>query len=319
MIRKIIFTCFFITALSVTSITGCTNTRDETAGLTVIDGFLPMVWIPAGTFIMGSPESEPSRNMNEIQHQVTINAGFYMSVHQVTQKQWKELMGEDEAWQSLMNQGMYGKEYGIGDDNPMYYINWYDAIEFCNKLSEIEGLTVAYRLNEETRAVEIIEGSTGYRLPTEAQWEYACRGHYPNKEEETNTMPFGVGDGTKITYELANFHTFYPYDISTDFPGQYKDIEGAGYLGKTSPVGSYAPNNYGLYDMHGNVWEWCLDWFGAYSGEAPVDPQGPDTGENRVLRGGCWDNIGAHIRSAYRGLTDPEFRGDIFGLRPVRR
>jgi len=156
----------------------------------------------------------------------------------------------------------------------------------------------------------------GYRLPTEAEWEYACRGDYPNKATETNTKPFGIGDGTKITGSMANFNGKKPYDLNHAPAGQYDDADGTS-LGKTSAVGSYAPNNYGLYDMHGNLYEWCWDWYKADITTDNVDPVGAVTGSNRVRRGGSNGAAGQYLRSAYRVVSQIG-RYDNVGFRLVR-
>jgi formylglycine-generating enzyme required for sulfatase activity len=158
----------------------------------------------------------------------------------------------------------------------------------------------------------------GYRLPTEAEWEYACRGSYANKATETNTKPFGIGDGTKMVSGMANFYVTYPYDLAHDPAGEYNDTEATGYVGKTTAVGTYQANNYGLYDMHGNVFEWCWDWYKEDITEDNTDPTGAVTGVYRVLRGGSWSDDGQNLRSALRGIYRPSNRLISFGFRLVR-
>ena len=201
---------------------------------------LEMVLIPAGTFMMGSPESEEDRYSNETQHKVTLTKPFYLGKFTITQEQWKLLMRKSPGGWSLPK----------GDHLPITYLSWVDCQEFIKKL------------NASTKG--------GYRLPTEAEWEYACRAG-------TKTM-YSFGD--EITPNNAN------YDDSDK--------------GKPVTGGSYKPNAFGLYDMHGNVWEWCEEWFGDYPTGEVTDPQGPPIGESRILRGGSFDFSGSFARSAMR-------------------
>jgi formylglycine-generating enzyme required for sulfatase activity len=290
-------------------------------------GMIDMVLIPAGTFRMGSPTNEPNRiaTLNrELQHQVTLTKSFYMGKYLVTQSQWVEVMGDGEDRTTV--------ERGKGDNYPIYSVNWYDAIVFCNKLSMIENLDPVYSIDGKTDpadwgtiyttssnakwdAVEIAAGSNGYRLPTEAEWEYACRGDYPNKATETATKPFGIGDGTKMISDMANFQGTYPYDMKQS--GEYNDKSGT-YLGKTTEVGSYEPNNYGLYDMHGNLLEWCRDWFVANISSYTTDPTGPASGTMRIKRGGGYSDYAKNMRSAYRVAENPYERSNDVGIRLVR-
>jgi formylglycine-generating enzyme required for sulfatase activity len=287
------------------TITKATNNVMVRAGQTVaavIERPAPanMVRIQGGTFTMGSPASEPNHDSDETPHQVTVGS-FYMGRYQVTQKEYQAVMGTNPS------------DFK-GDNLPVEKVSWYDAIVYCNKLSMKEGLSPAYRINGSTDpaawggvptsrnatwdAVAIVAGSNGYRLPTEAQWEYACRAG-------TGT-PFSTGNN--ITTTQANYDGNYPYNNNAE--GTYRE--------KTTAVGSFAPNAWGLYDMHGNVDEWCWDWYGSYASGAQTDPVGAVSGNNRVRRGGSWDNFGQHLRSACRGYYNPGYRVSVIGFRLVR-
>ena len=264
----------------------------------VIVKAIEMVSIPAGTFIMGSPESEPDRDKDETQHSVKLS-GFSISKYQVTQAQYREVMGAKEDRTTV--------DHGKGDNYPIYYINWYDAIVFCNKLSIKEGFDPVYSINGSTNpakwgtipnssnakwnSVVIVEGSNGYRLPTEAQWEYACRA------------------GTTTAYNTG--------DTLSDTTGWYNSNSES----KASEVGKKPANAWGLYDMHGNVWEWCWDWYdSSYYSDSPADDPlgGASSGTFRVGRGGSWGNSDKYLRSAYRCNITLYVRNGPIGLRPVR-
>jgi formylglycine-generating enzyme required for sulfatase activity len=229
---------------------------------------MKLVYIPAGSFMMGSPSNEKDRESDEgPQHHVQISKGFYMGAYEVTQAQWQAVMGSNPS-------------NFKGNNLPVEKVSWNDAVEFCEKLSHQEGKT--------------------YRLPTEAEWEYACRAG--------TTTPFYFGQ--TISTDQANYDGNYTYGSGR------KGI----YRQKTTAVGSFAPNAFGLYDMHGNVWEWCSDWYGEnyYSSSPGVDPQGPASGSYRVLRGGSWGYSPGHCRSASRGRHTPDLRGgDVGGFRIV--
>jgi formylglycine-generating enzyme required for sulfatase activity/flavodoxin len=250
------------------------------------------VLIEGGTFTMGSPESEAWRGDDETQHTVTVS-DFYMSIYEVTQEEYQEIMENNPSTFS-------------GENLPVEGITWFDAIAYCNARSEAEGLTPVYTIDG--RDVTWDRSANGYRLPTEAEWEYACRAG--------TTTPFNTQ--TSIGAEEANYYGRYPYEIENNYfsqsnletkPGQYRET--------TVPVGSFAPNDWGLYNMHGNVREWCWDYYGAYSAESPTDPTGPASGSLRVNRGGGWNDYAKHLRSAYRAATPPNNVSFNLGLRLV--
>jgi formylglycine-generating enzyme required for sulfatase activity len=272
--------------------TEATNTQGESAVVartvtrdsTVPDNF---AWIESGTFTMGSPVSEPQRGDYEgPQRQVTESA-FYIGKYQVTQREYEELMG--------VNPSSF-----IGSDLPVERVTWFDAVEYCNKRSQQEKLTPAYTISGTGNERSVIwnQDANGYRLPTEAEWEYACRAG--------TTTPFSTGNN--ITTDQANYDGNYPYNTNTK----------GRWLARTSYVGSFPANAWGLYNMHGNVFEWCWDWYGIYASGSQTDPAGADTGSYRVLRGGSWYDNGRYIRSANRNSSPPALRSHSVGFRLVR-
>jgi formylglycine-generating enzyme required for sulfatase activity len=221
---------------------------------------MKFVLIPAGKFTMGSPPDEQDRFENEKQHEVRISKPFYLQNTEVSQGQWKKVMGDNPSHFE-----------DCGDDCPVEKVSWLNAQEFINKLNHIEG-------------------SNKYRLPTEAEWEYACR---------------------------ANTKTAYSFGDEVDKLDQYAWYS-ANSEHQTQPVGKKKPNDWGLYDMHGNVWEWVEDWYGDYPSNSVIDPKGPDRGKRRVLRGGSWYLNAWNLRSAYRSWYNPELRRYLIGFRVAR-
>jgi len=273
-----------------------------------------MVRIPAGTFIMGSPVDEPGRDPDpvETQHQVTVSA-FYMGKYPVTQKQWFEVMGTTQVQQQHEKTlGTDTDYYGRGDNYPIYFVNWYDAIVFCNKLSIKEGLEPVYSIidstdpevwisnagripfdtpNPDWNKAIMISGATGYRLPTEAEWEYACRA-------DTTTA---YNTGAKFSEETGW------YDGNS--------------AGKAQSVGKKQKNIWGLYDMHGNVYEWCWDWYDRYESGAQTNPTGPNSDtipNSRVMRGGAWVYEAERMRSASREQNTLSLSSHYCGFRVAR-
>jgi formylglycine-generating enzyme required for sulfatase activity len=252
-----------------------------------------MVLIPAGTFTMGSPGTEPGRFSDEVQHEVTLTKAIYVSTHEVTQLEWQAVMG-------------WNTSYFPGVNRPVETLTWYDAVSFCNLRSTGEGLTAAYTItgityngNHITNAtVTWNQAANGYRLLTEAEWEYACRA--------TSTTAFCNGAITNLACS--------PLDPNLDLVGWYCGNAGSA----THDVGGKTANVWGLKDIHGNVWEWCWDWYGTYPTGPLTDPTGPASGSYRVLRGGGWDYYALRCRSAIRYYYDPYYMGRGLGLRLSR-
>jgi formylglycine-generating enzyme required for sulfatase activity len=234
-----------------------------------------MVRIPAGSFTMGSADRP-----DETPHQVTVNA-YFIDKYPVTQELYEKVMGVNPSKRKAKQ-------------NPVERTQWTDAARFCNKCSEVEGLKPCYDL--QSWACDFNED--GYRLPTEAEWEYACHAGSSTK--------YYFGDSEA---ELSKYAWFKP-----------------GSEGKTRPVGQKLPNRWGLYDMHGDVWQWCNDWYAEdyYTASPSENPKGPETGKQRVLRGGAWDSTPEKCRSAYRHkefpvYSDACFGADSYGFRRVRK
>jgi uncharacterized protein (TIGR02996 family) len=241
--------------------------------------------IPAGTFRMGSPNGEADRQENEgPQHEVEITRPFYLGVYPITQEQYERLMGTNPSRFSSQGGGKARVKKQDTRAFPVESVSWDDAIDYCRKLSEWP---------EEKRLGRV------YRLPTEAEWEYACRGG------ASSSTPFHFGNSLSSTQ--ANFNGNHPYGGAAAGPN----------LRRTTAVGSYPANGFGLYDMHGNVWEWCADWFDAnyYATSPRKDPQGPQAGEGRVLRGGSRSYYGRDCRSACRNRLAPGLRVNHLGFR----
>ncbi len=237
---------------------------------------MKLVLIPAGEFLMGSPASDNYATFDEQPtHQVRITRPFYLGVHEVTQGQYRAVAGQNPS------------HLKGSDDLPVESVSWSDAIAFCNKLSEREGLKPYYQVGGGLHG-----GGDGYRLPTEAEWEYACRAG--------STTRYCFGD------DAANLGGFAWYGDNSNV--------------KTHPVGQKRPNDWGLCDMYGNVWEWCWDWHDAsYYRQSPhADPLGPPQTANRVDRGGSWGSDPDLCRSASRFRGDPATRDSHLGFRVAR-
>jgi formylglycine-generating enzyme required for sulfatase activity len=232
---------------------------------------MKFAWIPPGSFMMGSTKEEMEKQpfdilavrFDETQHKVTLTKGFYMGVYAVTQDQWQAVMGNNPS-------------YFKGEKNPVERVSWNDCQEFIKKLREKD------------------RDKKAYRLPTEAEWEYACRAGAKT--------PFHFGE--TISTDQANYDGNFTYG---------KGRKGIG-RGKTTPVGSFPANAWGIYDMHGNVWQWCHDWLGDYPRKDVVDPLGPDAGVTRVMRGGSYAVKPEDCRSAKRGGGVLPNRGDAINI-----
>ena len=250
-----------------------------------------MVWIPAGSFTMGSPTSEAGRWTDEEQHTVTLTKGFYMGKYPVTQGQYLAVVGSNPSYFQTVDWN--GTPISPDLNRPVEQVSWDDATNYCALLTQTD------------RLAGRIPATWTYRLPTEAEREYACRAG------TTTAFHFG----SAIHGGMANFYDYYEYDAAVG--DIYIANPSVPWLPRTTTVGSYAPNAFGLYDMHGNVWEWCRDWYGAYPVGAVVDPTGPATGSARVFRGGGWNGHGWICRSAIRNNYGPSNRGNGLGFRAV--
>ncbi|HJT79202.1 MAG TPA: formylglycine-generating enzyme family protein, partial [Gemmataceae bacterium] len=252
----------------------------------IADGVtITFVLVPPGKFRMGSPSEEqdyvtktlydgkrPDWLDGERQHEVTLTEPFDLATTELTQAQYQALTGNNPS-------------HFKGADKPVETVNWEEARDYAARLTEERS------------------DKHQYRLPTEAEWEYACRGG------RSSSQPFGIGDGTSLSSDQANFCGKYPYGSAGKGP----------FLEATCRVGSYPANALGLFDMHGNVLEWCADWRGPYPQGAVTNPTGPVEGSRRVIRGGCWISVGAEdCRAAVRYGDQPGYRGSILGFRLAR-
>ena len=251
------------------------------------------VLISGGTFQMGSPEDEAWRVEDETLHTVTVS-DFYMSIYELTQAEYREVVGTNPS-------------SFLGDNLPVENISWLDAVRFCNARSEKEGLTPVYTIDNQN--VTWNRSANGYRLPTEAEWEYACRAG--------TTTPFNTE--TSISAEECNYYGHYPYEIENNYFSQGNlDTQPGEYRQTTVAVDSFSPNRWGLYNMHGNVGEWVWDYYGAYGTDEQTDPTGAETGTLRVYRGGGWNDFAKNMRSAYRATLAEEKGSFNIGIRLVR-
>jgi len=265
------------------------KTGDAPSAGTVITNSIGMklAYIPAGKFLMGSPADEAERTEDELRHEVAITRPFYLGVYEVTQREFNPLMAA-----TVKRGAIFDERRGGGPDHPMENVTWRHAVAFCEALSGLPAEKQAGRR---------------YRLPTEAEWEYACRAG--------TTTPYHFGKS--LSARQANFNGHFPAGGAEKGP----------YLRRTAKVGSFKPNAWGLYDMHGNVAEWCSDYYDKdYYRKGPKEgPKGPDKGVvptdyndfYRVIRGGCWLDEARACRSAYRFRAMPHDPYRLIGFRVV--
>jgi len=279
-----------------------------------------MVLIPAGSFVMGDalndwpPKSGPNPEIPVHTNQISA---FYTDKYDVTKALW------DDVYNWAITHG-YSFEYGAqgkAANHPAHSMTWYDAVKWCNARSEKEGRTPAYYtdagLTTRYRAEQVapsVNWNSGYRLPTEAEWEKAARGGASGQR-----FPWG----NNISWSQANY---YGYPLALYSGGFAYDFASAigwdpafndGVYPYTSPVDYFVPNGYGLYDMSGNVLQWCWDWYGSYSSASQTDPRGSSSGSYRLLRGGSWPRTADDCRAAARAATYPTERGGNMGFRSV--
>ena len=256
---------------------------------------IEMVAVNGGPFEMGASSGDSDADDDEKPaHSVTLG-DYYIGKYEVTQELWEAVMGSKPSFN-----GGWTNEYGVGKNYPAYRVRWYEAVEFCNRLSEETGRRPYYSIDKERKdpnsesekddlkwTVRVNPGADGFRLPTEAEWEYAARG--------------------------GNRSRGYKYSGSNSIGGVawYKDNSGD----KTHVVGTKSPNELGIYDMSGNVWEWCQDWYGRYGSGSQTNPQGPSSGSDRVIRGGSWGYYASHCRVSRRHNSNPGGWGSYDGLR----
>jgi formylglycine-generating enzyme required for sulfatase activity len=269
-----------------------------------------MAFIPSGSFQMG--DNLDGDTTAKPTHTVSVS-GFYMDRTEVTKALWDEV----RLWANTNGYVLGSVGSGKAPSHPVQMVSWYDVVKWCNARSQKEGRTPAYykdaalaQIYKTGQAAPYVNWNAGYRLPTEAEWEKAARGgvsghRFPWSNVET------------ITHSQANYDSSSSYAYNVSPTRGYHPTFAVGGVPYTSPVGYFAANGYGLYDMAGNVWEWCWDWSGSYSSGSQTDPRGPASGSDRVLRGGGWSCPAFHVRAAYRGYYTPGSSGNNDGFRSV--
>ena len=276
MIRKIILLFISLSAVNL-----CADTPD-----------IEMVFVKGGSFFMGN---ERGRVDEKPQHRVTLDS-FYISKCEVTQKEWQAVTGNNPS-------------HFVGENHPVETVNWYEAIEFCNAYSEMKNLTPCYKIDRDKKdemnlsrkdkirwTVKCDWKADGYRLPTEAEWEYAAGGG----NERSGTAFSGSNNINEVAWYFNNVGN--------------ESLPDHG----TRDVGLKKPNELGLYDMTGNVWEWCWDWYGAYDKKSSHNPHGIPYGQERVRRGGSWHVKTKRSTITTRNFRSPAHRSTHYGIRLVR-
>ncbi|PKL47324.1 MAG: formylglycine-generating enzyme family protein [Candidatus Riflebacteria bacterium HGW-Riflebacteria-2] len=256
---------------------------------------MKFVSLNPGTFVMGSPESDPDAQKNEKpQINVTLTKGFLIGIHEVTQEQYKQVTNLDPVY----------FKYEGSKKHPVEHVTWFDAVRYCNSLSKATGLTPCYTDQEGSSGIDAKDiircdwEANGFRLPTEAEWEYACRA------------------GTTGRYCCADeLSDEYAWHWKNSLVSYKPNSRGWG----TNPVASKMPNAWGLYDMHGSLWEWCWDWYRIQrTASEAIDPVGPATGTLRTYRGGAWSSEPYRMRSAVRHGCPPYYRNGHLTFRVLR-
>lgn len=304
MSKTLVFTVLFLAAFAINATEELAKPSAAGIGVptagqryTVPELDLTMEWIPSGSFTMGSPKTERKRERDERQHRVTISRGFWMGSCEVSVDQWEFFARssgyQTEAergngitqwirgqWTRVVGSSWKNPGFSQAGDYPVVGITWNDAVEFCEWLTERE------------RAAGRLTAKLRYALPTEAEWEYACRAGYegpylPNVKNMNDEFWNRFGDGLGGILAEDNTH----------------------------PTCTRRTNAWGLYNVHGNVFEWCRDWYSKDLADDAIDPMGPESGTERICRGGAWSSYSASIRSAFRGRDEPDNRGNNLGFR----
>jgi formylglycine-generating enzyme required for sulfatase activity len=275
-----------------------------------------MVLIPAGPFTMGDTFGEG--DSSELPLHTNQISAFYIDKYEVTKALWDGVY----EWAMTNGYSFESRAQGRATDHPAHSMAWYDAVKWCNARSQKEGRTPAYytsaaqttvyRSGEADVQTDWVKWSSGYRLPTEAEWEKAARGG-----AAAHRFPWSNTDN--ITHSMANYDSNASSAYDTSSTRGYHPTFATGDYPYTSPVGYFAANGYGLYDMAGNVWEWCWDWYDKayYSSSPGTDPRGPASGSSRVHRGGSWSYYAYRCRAARRFYYYPAGRNYYFGFRSV--